>query len=282
MTAGEPTPSDRALPLRLAPHTLMPLLLSPRTLKRAARRCMRRRAGPGIDGVTWRQYRIDLDSRLHRLNSQLASDTWRPGSARMVRATHFSGSTSLLAVPNVEDRIVHRALRLVMEPVLEANAFRDFVSGYRPRRNRLTAVRLANAYLNAGRTWVADVDVAQITSYGTTDRIVDLLARHVSDGSFLLRVRRALDGFERPLQPGSGLSPLLTNLVLIPVDEPLADVSVARFCDNYCVFCESEQEAKHAMDLLRSLLEGVGFNASARKSVIRANPNPEDLFLLGE
>jgi hypothetical protein len=242
---------------------------------------MRRRAAPGPDKVTWRQYRIGLDERLDTLGAALRSDTWRQGPLRECLVRSFAGATFSVAIPNVEDRIVHRAIRLTLEPLLEAFAFKDFVSGFRPRRNRLSAVRRAAEYL-AHDYWVADIDVAHSAMFDDVEHIIDLVARYVSDGAFLRRVRRVLEGLPRPLQPGSGLTPLLINLLLVPVDEAAAHMRVVRFGDNYCVFSSSEAQALDDFTQMEHLLESHRLSINKSKSVTRSRPNAEDLFLLGE
>lgn len=262
-------------------HSLMPTLVSRATLKRAARLCMRRKSAPGPDAITWRCYRQNLDANLLDLAERIRTDAWRPGPHRVCAIETFTGKSFSVAVSNVEDRIVHRAMRLTLEPFLEAFAFRDFVSGFRPRRNRLTTVRQAREQL-ASFPWVLDVDVSGLSSFDDTDYIISLIARYVSDGQFLSRIRRVLDGFDTPLQPGSGLAPLLMNLLLVPIDEGAIGLNIVRFGDNYCVFCRSEAEATEALTRMERLLQSVGLSMSKRKTSTRFNPNAEDLFLLGE
>ena len=145
-------------------HSLMPLLYGERQLRRAARACMRRGSARGADGVSWADYRQGLPARIAALSASLREGTWRPGPLRTVQITTYAGKTFPAVIPTAEDRIVHRAMRGAIEPVLEALAFPGWVSGYRPGRNRVTALRDAMAHLNTGRTVVADVDVEQVTA----------------------------------------------------------------------------------------------------------------------
>jgi hypothetical protein len=141
-------------------------------------------------------------------------------------------------------------------------------------------VRQASQLLNCGYRVVVDVDVAKVAAGGTSQETVDLVARWVSDGAFLLRLRRALDGLPEPLMPGGGLSPLLLNVRLAPVDAELGGLRVVRFADNYCIFCESQSEATTAYQGLIDALAQRRLKPAADKSGMRLDPNPEDLFLI--
>jgi len=257
----------------------MPLLTGARALRTAARQCMRRASSPGADHLTWRQYRQDFQRRLASLSERLRDGTWQPGVAKIVRIRTIANKEFTAVVPTVEDRIVHRALRNVLEPILEQRALLDFVSGYRSGRSRITAVRQAMHHVSRGYGWVADVDVADVCGEVTLDEVGDWLAQWISDGSFLLIVKRALQNLPTPLCPGSGLSPLLLNLRLVPVDWALKDFRVVRFADNYAVFCNSREEASRVFDVIRELLARQHLSMSTTKSTIRTD-NPEDMFLI--
>ena len=258
----------------------MPLLTGQRALRRAARQCMRRCSSPGADRVTWHAYRQRLGGRLDALSGRLREGTWQPGPLRQVPIRTFAGKTLPMVIPTTEDRIVHRALRNAVEPVLEARAFADFVSGFRPRRNRLTAVAQAAGHYAAGCRWVADVDVADVSGGSSAEEVVGWLARWVHDGTFLARVHTALAALPFPIVAGTGLAPLLINLRLVPVDERLAGLRVVRFCDNYCVFAPTQAEAAAAFEEVRAALAAVGLAPSAAKSRVHGQMNPEDLFLI--
>jgi RNA-directed DNA polymerase len=260
-------------------HSLFGRLCDPRHLKRAARRCMRRSSSPGADGLSWARYRRDLDVRLADLAARLRADEWRPPPANVVFGQSYTAKRFRFVVPTVEERVVHRALRDCVEPVIEANALADAVHGYRPRRNRVTAVRHAAALLDRGPV-VLDVDVASVSAGGTVDTVIDSLAYLIADGELLTRVRHVLNALPEPLTPGTGLAPLLVNLRLTPVDAALAGFAFVRFADNFCVFCADDQHAADASACVTDALTAEGLAPAPAKSRVRHRPNPEDLFLI--
>lgn len=261
-------------------HSLMPFLVDIRHLRRSARLCMRRRSAPGIDRVTWKSYRQNLATNLQALSERLRHQDWQPSELRVIDNFTFFGKNFTLAIPTVEDRIVHRAMKFAISKVLEERAFLDFVSGFRPGRNRINALRLANEFRKTGLDWVVDVDVKDVSNGCSLEHLLNLLAKYISDGRFLSTVKAALSIFPNPLFVGSGLSPLLINLRLTPVDIALADSNVVRFCDNYVCFSSSNAESKAIFRKVEEVLSQHGLRANLSKSKIRDNPNIEDLFLV--
>lgn len=260
-------------------HSLMPLLVHPHRLTQAARGCMRTTSSPGADGVTWREYRVGLRDRLARLTARLKEGSWRPGPVRQI-SWPSADKHLCVAIPTVEDRIVHRAIRRCVEPILETHAYPDWMFGWRPGRGRIQALTYAQQHGVTSPCWVADIDIAHATAGPTVDQAIGWLAEWVHDGRFLATVRHALDGLPAPLAPGSGLSPLLTNLRLLRIDHALSDLTVVRVTDNYVIFCAGRLHAHHAFDQLREVLSAHALEPNPTKSKVW-HPNLEDLFLAG-
>lgn len=186
----------------------------------------------------------------------------------------------LTAIPTVADRVVHRAVRNAVEPVLEARAFAEWVSGFRPGRNRLTALRHAHAYVAEGHRWVCDIDTARVSEGVGVEEAVDWFAEYVHDGAFLRLLRTLLAGLPSPVVPGSGLAPLLINLRLSRVDQRLAGLRLVRFADNYCAFATTRDEAEEAFGRIQNALAAARLAPNLAKSRIRRGANVEDLFLI--
>ncbi|MFI9644369.1 reverse transcriptase domain-containing protein [Micromonospora sp. NPDC051925] len=257
----------------------MPLIADPHRLKHAARALMRRPGAPGADKITWGEYRRDLDERLNSLAERLCTGVWQPGPTQ-ARSWPSWGKVMTVYVSTVEDRIVHRAIRAAIEPVLDHDAYPPWLYGWRPRAGRVEAITAATRHLDAGRTAVADLDVAAATNGATTRGLIDQLARWVHDGTLLALTQRILDALPMPLAPGSGLTPMLTNLRLVPVDEQLAELTLIRVTDNYTAFCHNPEAAEEAACRISTALAMYGMRANPTKSKVW-HPNPEDLYLAG-
>jgi hypothetical protein len=245
-------------------------LLSEPHLRRALRQCARRASAPGADGMTWGQLRREARTLLPQLAFQLAEGTWQPGPAREVRMSTYTGKQMHTFIPPVLDRVAHRTLRNAVEPVLETRAFRDWVSGFRPRRNRITSLRQA-----AG--WAADLDVASVSEGAAVEEVIDWHAEHIHDGTFLTCLRTALAA----IAPGSGLAPMLINLRLSRVDKLLSELRVVRFADNYVAFARTREEAQEAFYAISDALLLLRLRPNETKSRIREDANVEGLFLIG-
>ncbi|MBC2879326.1 RNA-directed DNA polymerase [Streptomyces sp. TYQ1024] len=248
-------------------------------LKRAARQCMNRTSAPGAGGMTWKEFRHHLPARLAELSRQLREGTWRP---KPVRTAVFDawGKEYQLSIPTVVDRVVHRAVRNALEPVLDRDAYPPWMFGWRRRAGRPLAVAAAAGHLEAGRAWVVDIDVAAATRGVCLEQAVTSVARFVHDGTLLALLRRILAGLPNPLAPGSGLTPMLTNLRMSPVDRALDDVAVVRLTDNYTVFCTTRTDAETAWQRTVAALADHGMKPAPAKSKIW-RPNPEDLYAAG-
>ncbi|GIL29057.1 hypothetical protein NUM_43110 [Actinocatenispora comari] len=259
----------------------MPYLLDVSHLMRAARRCMRRAGAPGSDGVSWATYRNGLRGRLAELSERIRCGDWHPAPIRPVEIVSYTGKVFTAAIPTVEDRIVHRAMSTALDPILD-QVLADWVSAYRPGRNRITAQRHADAHRRAGNRWAADVDVAGASTGGRVDQLVDWLAEHVTDGSFLSLFGRALSGLPSPLVPGTGLWPAVFHLRLAQVDRQLDELRIVRFADNYLALAPDADAAESAYDRIAVALRSIDLSPHPRKSAIRPPQltNPEDLFLI--
>ncbi|MGW7199548.1 reverse transcriptase domain-containing protein [Streptomyces chryseus] len=264
---------------RTAAHSLMRQAVEERALKRAARQCMGRTGSPGADGMTWKDFRRDMPDRITTLSASLLAGTWQPGP---VRTEEFDawGKRHTITIPTVTDRIVHRALRNAVEPVLERDAYPQWMFGWHRRAGRPLAVAEAARHLSHGLTWVADIDVAAASRGVALEDAITSVARFIRDGSVLALLRRILSALPDPLAPGSGLSPMLTNLRMTPVDQQLTGYTVVRMTDNYTLFAATEPEADAAYRHLSVLLAAHGMEPAAAKSKIW-RPNPEDLYAAG-
>ena len=163
---------------------------------------MRRAAAPGADGVTWADYRHGMRTPTRDLSEQLRAGTWTPGPVRMVDITSYTGKVFTAAIPTVEDRIVHRAMRRALDP---SSTTASCGTGCRPTGPAATgSPRCARPtrHLSAGQRWVADIDVAGASAGGTAEQFVDWLAEHVTRRHVPCGVPPSGRGPAQPADPG--------------------------------------------------------------------------------
>ncbi|WP_371821919.1 group II intron reverse transcriptase/maturase [Skermanella sp. TT6] len=163
-----------------------------------------------------------------------------------------------MGIPTVKDRIVQTALKLTIEPILEAR-FRDGSYGFRPGRGCKDALRAVDRALKDGYAWVVDADLER---YFDTIPRRDLMARLgdlISDG----RVLELIDSFLQQdimtetarwtpvagAPQGAVISPILSNLYLHPLDELMEaeGYRMIRYADDFVVLCRDEAQARAAL-----------------------------------
>lgn len=192
------------------------------TLEAAYLEAKRNGGAPGTDGETFES--IEARGRgefLAELAAELRTDTYHPRPYRRREIPKEGGKVRVISIPTVRDRVVQGALRLILEPIFEAD-FSDSSFGARPRRSAHQAIERVRAGLRQRRLWVVDVDLARYFDTIRHDRILAKVARRIVDGKVLAMVKQFLKSTgDKGVPQGSPLSPLLANLALNDLDHML-------------------------------------------------------------
>ncbi|MDO8677260.1 MAG: reverse transcriptase domain-containing protein, partial [Acidobacteriota bacterium] len=148
---------------------------------------------PGPDGQTFEQ--TDADGRdvlLAQLRDELKSQTYRPGPVRRVYIPKLNGGERPLGIPNIRDRVVQTAAKLLLEPLFEADFGPDSY-GFRPRRDAHQAIDAIREALHDGMYWVIDADVQAYFDTIPHDRLMKTVAQRVVGGAMLALVKYFLE-----------------------------------------------------------------------------------------
>jgi RNA-directed DNA polymerase len=238
---------------------------------------------PGIDKTTLAAVEEYGVSRLlGELASELREGRYRPLPARRVlipKPGAPAGELRPLSIPPVRDRIVQSAVKIVLEPVFEAD-MADCSFGFRPKRSPHDALQVLIDECGRGRRWVVETDIASCFSAIPHEELMQAVQERVCDQPVLKllrailragvmedgQVRRAVTGTPQ----GGPLSPLMCNVYLHRLDRAWDghDGALVRFADDLVVMCWSASQAERALARLTGLLASLGLEPKAAKTRI--------------
>jgi RNA-directed DNA polymerase len=159
-------------------------------LSHAYDRVRSNRGAPGIDGVTVAAIEagVGKDAYLAQLQVELEQKTYRAGGGRRGWISKPDGRERPLGIPTIRDRIVQMALKLVVEPIFEAD-FCEHSSGFRPQRSAHEAVKAVTDGLFQGKTQVIDADLSKYFDTIPHAKLMAVVAERLADGGVLALIQ---------------------------------------------------------------------------------------------
>ncbi len=226
------------------------------------------RGAPGPDRQTIEQVFAQLPTVLSKLRRALLEGSYQPGEIRRVWIPKAGGKGQRgLGIPNVVDRMVQEAVRLVLEPLYEPT-FHPSSHGFRPGRGCQTAIAEAKGYVEEGHHIVVDMDLEQFFDRVHHQRLHARLAQRVEDGRLLALIGRMLKtkvvmpngvkvATEEGVPQGGPLSPLLSNIVLDELDWELCRRGhrFVRYADDCNIYVRSERAGLRVMASVTRFVE---------------------------
>jgi group II intron reverse transcriptase/maturase len=161
-------------------------------LLEAYRQCRANKGAPGIDGLAFSDIEQQgLDLWIEELSEMLRNRKYVPQPVKRVYIQKPDGGQRPLGIPTIRDRVVQTACKIVIEPIFEAH-LNDSSYGYRPKREAADAVRQIERSIKQGYVHVYDVDLKGYFGNIPQDRLLDKIARRISDSSMLALIRKFL------------------------------------------------------------------------------------------
>ena len=223
------------------------------TLCEAYQMAKKNNGAPGIDGVTFEAIEESgAEMFLQQIRNELVTNTYRPTPVRRKEIPKDGGNkVRVLSIPAIRDRVVQGALKLILEPIFEAD-FQPGSYGYRPKRTAHQAViRVAQAIVSR-KTRVIDLDLRAYFDNVRQDQLLEKVARKVQDARVMRLLKQILKSTGKKGVPQGGvISPLLSNLYLNEIDRMLEKaievtryrqytrVQYARFADDMVLLIDS-------------------------------------------
>jgi len=239
------------------------------TLRAAYREAKANHGAPGIDGVSFESIEVQgVENFLENIQKELVARTYRPTKNRRIEIPKGGGKTRRLGIPTIKDRIVEGAVKLILEPIFEAD-FNESLFSYRPKRTAHQALDRVVHGLVRGLTQVIDIDLKSYFDNIRHHIVLLKLSKRVEDPQLLHLVKQILKAKgKRGVAQGGVLSPLLANLYLNELDEVMAEemekrrregkwerVIYTRYADDMVVLIDGHPRWQPPIDEIRKRLE---------------------------
>lgn len=255
----------------------------------------RKDAAAGVDGQRAADYAANLGNNLESLEDRVKSGTYRAPPLRRARIPKGTGTeTRPLGIPTVEDKVLQRAVVMLLEPIYEQD-FLDCSYGYRPGRSAhqaLEAVRQQTMDLKVG--WIVEVDIRQFFETLDHAQLREMLRRRVRDGVVLRLIDKWLhagvleDGVlttpDAGTPQGGVISPLLANVYLHYVLDTWFERDVkprltgkaflVRYADDFVIGFEHEADARRVQEVLPKRFAKYGLTLHEEKTRLVSFPRP--------
>ena len=244
-------------------------------LLRKAFYALKRKAAPGVDGLTWQDYEVQLEDNLQGLHQRVHRGAYRALPVRRRYIPKSGGKQRPLGIAALEDKIVQRAVVEVLNAIYEED-FLGFSYGFRPGRSQHDALdALAAGICNTPVNWILDADIRSFFDSVSQGWLVRFLEHRIGDKRIIRLVRKWLEAgvledgewsvSETGTPQGAVASPLLANVYLHYVFDLWADrwrrreaegnVIILRYADDIVMGFEHEADARRFWDAMRLRFE---------------------------
>jgi group II intron reverse transcriptase/maturase len=262
-----------------------------------AYRATRKDAAPGVDGQTGEDYSKNLLDNLQDLLNRAKSGCYRAPPVRRVHIPKGTGhETRPLGIPTFEDKLLQRAVVMLLEPLYEQD-FLDCSYGFRPDRSAHQALQaLWKQTMDMKGGWILEVDIRKFFDTLDHSHLRELLQRRVRDGVILRLIGKWLnagvleDGAvttpEAGTPQGGVISPLLANIYLHYVLDEWFEQQVkprlrgraflVRYADDFVIGFENEEDARRVQGVLGKRFAKYGLTLHPEKTRLVAFGRPAD------
>jgi len=231
----------------------------------------------GCDGINMTVFDENLESNLQALKEELKSETFKPHPVRRVYIPKPNGKVRPLGIPSIKDRIVQESVRMILEPIFEAD-FSQYSFEFRPTRRTMDAVRYIQWSITERKKffWIIEGDIASYFDTIHHPKLIRLVGRRIKDKKLLRLIwkflrsgvmeKRTFRDTTLGTPQGGIISSLLANIYLHELDrymerftrlpegekakrrqEKLGNFTYTRYADDLVVLCNGPKTQAEAV-----------------------------------
>lgn len=246
---------------------------------------LKRKAAPGVDGVTWKEYQTGLEDRLNDLHGRVHRGAYRALPSKRKWIPKANGKLRPLGIAALEDKIVQQAVVTILNQIYEED-FRGFSYGFRPGRGQHQALDALYVAIHGRKVnWILDMDLKGFFDNIGKDHLMEMVGRRIADPRVLRLIQKWLnagvieDGewseTEKGTPQGAVISPLLANIYLHYVldqwtdqwrQKAQGDVTIVRYADDAVMGFQHHHEAQKFVQELREHLRQYGLELNEEKT----------------
>ena len=246
---------------------------------------LKRKAAPGVDGMTWQEYETGLEERLIDLHSRVHRGAYRAQPSKRHWIRKANGKQRPLGIAVLEDKIVQQAVVCILNQIYEED-FRGFSYGFRPGRSQHMALDALYVAIKRKRVnWILDLDLRSFFDTISHEKLIQLIEQRIADPRVLRLIQKWLkagvleDGVwsetEAGTPQGAVVSPLLSNVYLHYVLDQWTDqwrqaargaITIVRYADDAILGFEHQDEAERYLRELKEHLREYGLELNEDKT----------------
>jgi RNA-directed DNA polymerase len=247
---------------------------------------LKKKAAPGVDGMTWEEYGRNLEARISDLHGRIHRGAYRARPSRRVWISKDDGRQRPLGVAALEDKVVQYAVGIVLNQIWEED-FLDFSYGFRPGRGQTDALdALWVGMVRKKVNWILELDIRSFFDNLQHDWLIRFVEHRIGDRRVVRLIQKWLkagvmedgqwSGTKEGSPQGAVISPVLANLYLhyvldLWVDQwrkkqANGDVMIVRYADDAMLGFEHREEAERFLEQLRERLQKFGLELHPQKT----------------
>jgi len=264
-------------------HALYDRICRGDVLREAWKRVRSNRGAAGVDEESIQSIEErGVDVFLDGIRADLVAGRYRPSPVRRRYIPKADGKQRPLGIPTVRDRVTQMAVKLVIEPIFEAD-FLPVSYGFRPKRNATQALEAIREAGNRGLNFVFDADIRSYFDSIDRGKLLAMVSERISDRRVVKLIRKWLgagvmeDGTVGETLAGTPqggvISPLLANIYLHELDRIFEQECkylglLVRYCDDFVVMCKGESQAREVHRRVGLIMERLGLVLHPEKTRI--------------